>query len=125
VYIEKVRSSRFFKVNTWWDAGMFLHSTSVGKCLLPGCLNTEIEAMVQAAGTEKRTPKHHIDYETRRPGPVKHSGHAVDDEEEQFGGAACLGAPIFDAMGNVTAALGASGTLTQTDEPDMRASSKR
>jgi len=34
-------------------------------------------------------------------------------------GARCLGAPIFDTMGNVTAALGASGTLTQTDEANM------
>src|SRR6267154_4139710 len=49
---------------------------------------------------------------------VKQSGYAVDDEENSLG-ARCLGAPIFDAMGNVTAALGASGTLTQMDEDGM------
>src|SRR5207245_8693092 len=49
---------------------------------------------------------------------VKQSGYAVDDEENSLG-ARCLGAPIFDAMGNVTAALGASGTLTQMDENGM------
>jgi len=42
----------------------------------------------------------------------------VDDEENSLG-ARCLGAPIFDATGSVTAALGASGTLTQTDETEM------
>jgi DNA-binding IclR family transcriptional regulator len=31
----------------------------------------------------------------------------------------CLGAPIFDAEGNVTAALGVSGTLTQVDEENL------
>ena len=49
---------------------------------------------------------------------VKQSGYAVDDEENSLG-ARCLGTPIFDATGNVTAALGASGTLTQMDEDNM------
>ena len=49
---------------------------------------------------------------------VRRRGYAVDDEENSLG-ARCLGAPIFDAMGNVTAALGASGTLTQMDEDGM------
>ena len=49
---------------------------------------------------------------------AKQSGYAVDDEENSLG-ARCLGAPIFDALGNVTAALGASGTLTQMDESNM------
>jgi len=30
-----------------------------------------------------------------------------------------LGAPIFDAAGNVVAALGVSGTLTQLDEANL------
>jgi DNA-binding IclR family transcriptional regulator len=42
----------------------------------------------------------------------------VDDEENSLG-ARCLAAPIFDSMGNVAAALGASGTLTQADEVNM------
>jgi IclR family acetate operon transcriptional repressor len=49
---------------------------------------------------------------------VKQAGYAVDDEENSLG-ARCLGAPIFDATGNVTAAIGASGTLTQMDESSM------
>jgi DNA-binding IclR family transcriptional regulator len=42
----------------------------------------------------------------------------VDDEENSLG-ARCLGAPVFDVAGNVIAALGASGTLTQVDEARM------
>lgn len=34
VYIEKVEAPGFFRVNTWVGRRMFLHSTSVGKCLL-------------------------------------------------------------------------------------------
>ena len=120
VYIEKVEAPGFFKVNTWVGRRMFLHSTSVGKCLLAWLPKHEIETMVRQQGLKKRTPKTitSIAKLLADLDRVKHSGHAVDDEENSLG-ARCLGAPIFDAAGNVTAALGASGTLTQTDETEM------
>ncbi len=120
VYIEKVEAPGFFKVNTWVGRRMFLHSTSVGKCLLAWLPKNEIETIVKQQGLKKRTPKT-ITSITKLLADleqVKRSGYAVDDEENSLG-ARCLGAPIFDALGNVTAALGASGTLTQTDEVDM------
>jgi IclR family acetate operon transcriptional repressor len=99
---------------------MFLHSTSVGKCLLAWLPKHEIETMVKQQGLKKRTPKTitSISKLIADLEHVKQSGYAVDDEENSLG-ARCLGAPIFDATGNVAAALGASGTLTQTDEADM------
>ena len=120
VYIEKVEAPGFFKVNTWVGRRMFLHSTSVGKCLLAWLPKNEIETIVKQQGLKKRTPKT-ITSITKLLADleqVKRSGYAVDDEENSLG-ARCLGAPIFDALGNVTAALGASGTLTQTDEASM------
>jgi DNA-binding IclR family transcriptional regulator len=120
VYIEKVEAPGFFKVNTWVGRRMFLHSTSVGKCLLAWLPKHDIENIVKQQGLKKRTPKT-ITSITRLIAELEHvkqSGYAVDDEENSLG-ARCLGAPIFDAMGNVTAALGASGTLTQTDEASM------
>jgi IclR family transcriptional regulator, KDG regulon repressor len=120
VYIEKVEAPGFFKVNTWVGRRMFLHSTSVGKCLLAWLQKHEIENLVKPQGLKKRTPKT-ITSITKLVTDLEHvkqSGYAVDDEENSLG-ARCLGAPIFDAMGNVTAALGASGTLTQTDEVNM------
>ena len=120
VYIEKVEAPGFFKVNTWVGRRMFLHSTSVGKCLLAWLPKHDIESMVKQQGLKKRTPRT-ITSITRLLSDLEHvkqSGFAVDDEENSLG-ARCLGAPIFDSMGNVTAALGASGTLTQTEEANM------
>jgi DNA-binding IclR family transcriptional regulator len=120
VYIEKVEAPGFFKVNTWVGRRMFLHSTSVGKCLLAWLPKHEVETIAKQQGLKRRTPqtitsiaKLLADLEH-----VKQSGYAVDDEENSLG-ARCLAAPIFDNMGNVAAALGASGTLTQTDESNM------
>lgn len=120
VYVEKVEAPGFFKVNTWVGRRMFLHSTSVGKCLLAWLPKHEVEALVKPQGLKKRTPKTIItmtkllaDLER-----VKQEGYAVDDEENSLG-ARCLGAPVFDATGTVVAALGASGTLTQVDEVNL------
>lgn len=117
VYIEKVESPGFFKVNTWVGRRMFLHSTSVGKCLLAWLPKQEIETTVKQQGLKKRTPKT-ITSITRLLADlerVKDEGYALDDEENSLG-ARCLGAPVFDAAGSAVAALGASGTLTQVDE---------
>ncbi len=120
VYIEKVEAPGFFKVNTWVGRRMFLHSTSVGKCLLAWLPKHEVETIAKQQGLKKRTPKT-ITSITRLIADLEHvkqAAYAVDDEENSLG-ARCLGAPIFDTMGNVTAALGASGTLTQLDEASM------
>lgn len=120
VYIEKVEAPGFFKVNTWVGRRMFLHSTSVGKCLLAWLPKQEVETIVKQQGLKKRTPKT-ITTMTRLLADlerVKDEGYALDDEENSLG-ARCLGAPVFDVTGNVVAALGASGTLTQVDEASM------
>lgn len=120
VYVEKVEAPGFFKVNTWVGRRMFLHSTSVGKCLMAWLPKQDVETIVKQHGLKKRTPKT-ITTVTKLLAELEHvkqSGYAVDDEENSLG-ARCLGAPIFDAMGNVTAALGASGTITQVDEANM------
>ena len=120
VYIEKVEAPGFFKVNTWVGRRMFLHSTSVGKCLLAWLPKHEAEMIVKQQGLKKRTPKT-ITTMTKLLADLEHvkaEGYAVDDEENSMG-ARCLGAPVFDVTGNVVAALGASGTLTQVDEANM------
>ncbi len=120
VYIEKVEAPGFFKVNTWVGRRMFLHSTSVGKALLAWLPKQEIEVIVRQQGMKKRTPKT-INTMTRLLADLdlaRDQGYAVDDEENSLG-ARCLGAPIFDGTGNVTAALGVSGTLTQMDEENL------
>jgi len=99
---------------------MFLHSTSVGKGLMAWRPKQEIETIVRQQGLKKRTPETitNMSKLLAELEHVKQVGYAVDDEENSLG-ARCLGAPVFDAAGNVTAAIGASGTLTQMDEAGM------
>lgn len=120
VYIEKVEAPGFFKVNTWVGRRMYLHSTSVGKCLLAWLPKLEVEALLRQQGMKKRTPKtiSSVPKLLADLEQVREQAHAMDDEENSMG-ARCMGAPIFDSMGNVAAALGVSGTLTQMDAANL------
>ncbi len=120
VYIEKVEAPGFFKVNTWVGRRMFLHSTSVGKALLAWMPRAERDTLLHNCDFKRRTPKTITSHarlvaELER---VHQQGYAVDDEENSLG-ARCIAAPVFDALGNVVAALGVSGTLTQMDSAKM------
>jgi IclR family acetate operon transcriptional repressor len=99
---------------------MYLHSTSVGKALLAWMPTGEAEAILRQQGLKKRTPKTitsvpRLVAELER---VRQLGYSVDDEENSLG-ARCVGAPILDSSGAVVAALGGSGTLTQTDDANL------
>lgn len=117
VYIEKVEAPGFFRVNTWVGRRMYLHSTSVGKCLIAWLPKSEAESLLHEQGLKRRTPKTitglgklFAELEL-----VREQGYAVDDEENSLG-ARCVAVPVSGAYGVPIAALGVSGTLTQMDE---------
>jgi DNA-binding IclR family transcriptional regulator len=120
VYVEKVEAPGFFKVNTWVGRRMYVHSTSVGKALVAWLPKPEVEELLRTQGLKKRTPKTITSLARflAELEKVRAQGYAVDDEENSLG-ARCVGAPLFDALGGVPAALGLSGTLTQISEESM------
>lgn len=120
VYIEKVEAPGFFKVNTWVGRRMYLHSTSVGKCLVAWLPKPEVESLLHQQGLKKRTPKTitSLGKLVAELELVRAQGHAVDDEENSLG-ARCVAVPISGANGAAIAALGVSGTLTQMEEANL------
>ena len=93
VYIEKVEAPGFFKVNTWVGRRMFLHSTSVGKCLLAWLPKQEDGNHRETARTEKAHAENHHTH-CRACSLIWISqadqGYAVDDEENSLGAAALV-----------------------------------
>src|SRR5207245_11137329 len=83
VYVVKVEAPGFFKVNTWVGRRMFLHSTSVGKCLLAWLPKHDVEAIAKQHGLKKRTPETLTSLPTLLADleHVQQSGYAVADEE--------------------------------------------
>jgi DNA-binding IclR family transcriptional regulator len=99
---------------------MFVHSTSVGKALIAHLPKAEVEAIVREHGLKKRTPKTitNLSRFLADLEKVRAQGYAVDDEENSLG-ARCIGAPVFDLLGIVEAAVGISGTTTQVDDANL------
>jgi DNA-binding IclR family transcriptional regulator len=120
VYIEKVDAPGFIKMDTWVGRRMRAHSTSVGKALVAHLSKSDVEAIVHEHGLEKRTPKTitGLSRFLAELEKVRAQGYAVDDEENSVG-ARCLGAPVFDSLGNVEAAVGLSGTTTQVNDSNL------
>jgi IclR family acetate operon transcriptional repressor len=120
VYIEKVDSPGFIKMDTWVGKRMEIHSTGVGKVLVASLPPAEIEALLKDRGLKKITPKTITTASAfvRELERVRERGYGVDDEENSTG-ARCVAAPVMDAAGRVIAAIGLSGTVSQIDRASI------
>jgi DNA-binding IclR family transcriptional regulator len=120
VYVEKVESHGFIKMDTWVGRRMQVNSTAVGKALAAYMAEADVDAILKERGLKKRTPKTitahaRFIHELKR---VREHGYAVDDEENSLG-ARCVAAPIFDATGHVQAAIGVSGTTADVNRASI------
>src|SRR5579864_1808159 len=98
VYIAKVDSPGFVKMNTWVGRRMQLNSTSVGKALIAYLAADEVSAILQRSGLNKRTPQT-ITVASRLMRDlekVRELGYAIDDEENSPG-VRCVAAPVFNS----------------------------
>lgn len=114
VYVEKVDSGGFIKMNTWIGRRMEVHSTSVGKALVAYLPQDRLTAIVKERGLSRRTPKTITSSAKllRDLERVRELGYSLDDEENTLG-VRCVGAPIFNAAGEVAASLNVTGTTQQ------------
>lgn len=120
VYVEKVESSGFVKMDIWVGHRLPVHSTAIGKILVSNMSNEEIVEILKLRGMDKRTRKTmttHPKFLTEIE-KVRKFGWAIDNEENSPD-VRCVAAPVFDAQGNVIAAFGTSSTITQLDETHL------
>ena len=114
VYIEKVDSPGFIKMDTWVGKRMEIHTTGVGKSLVAFEPEEKVHRIVQGRGLRKVTPKSITTMQRfmKELEHVRQVGYGIDDEENSLG-VRCLGAPIFNEDNRVEAAIGVSATLSQ------------
>jgi len=92
----------------------------VGKALVAHIPQEKLEKIIAERPMERRTPKTittmpRLLKELER---VRSLGYAVDDEENNLG-ARCLGAPVFNQRGEIEAAVGLSGPISQVNSQTM------
>ena len=94
------------------------HSTGLGKVLLSGLSDEQLEDLVNRQGLPSRTDRTVTTISALRSqlGEIRERGFAMDNEESLIG-LRCIAAPIFDERNRITAAVSASGLAAEfTDQ---------
>jgi DNA-binding IclR family transcriptional regulator len=120
VYVERVESPGFIRMDTWIGRRMEIYSTSVGKALAAHLPEAQVLAMLRDRGMKRRThttitnPTRYL----RELETVRERGYAFDDEENSVG-VRCVAAPVFNAAGEIEAALNITGTTQQVNKETL------
>lgn len=119
VHLEKVVARRYFKADRSRSVGecVPLHSSSVGKAMLAWRARPGRESLLQGLELQKFTPKTitTLPRLLAKLEEIRKQGYAYDDQECRSGWR-CVGAPIFDQLGNTAVAICLTGTVSELDD---------
>ncbi len=109
VYIEQLPSTHSVGMREEIGKRAPLHSTALGKALIAWLPPADLQRIVKHCDLTPLTPRtitstEEFLHELER---TRERGYGLDDEEHSLGGR-CVGAPIFDHMGQPVAALSVS-----------------
>lgn len=121
VYVEKVEAENsFIKMDIWVGHRLPVHTTAIGKILVAHLPESEVVKILDLRGMEKKTRRSITDPKKflRELEKVREYGFALDNEENSLN-VRCLAAPVFNANGELIAALGTSTTILQLDKSHL------
>lgn len=112
VYIDKVESNRTLRMYSQIGKRAMLHCTGVGKILLSGLTNKQIQEIVGQTGLTKFTENTLTSIEDlfEEMQEIRNNHFALDREEHEEG-IYCISAPIRDYTGNIIAGFSISGPI--------------
>ena len=117
IYIDKVVSTQPIRMDAPLGVNRPYNCTAVGKVLLAGLPDEELERLAAEGAFEQRTERSISEPDALRVEieQVRAQGWARDDEEF-ISGAGCVAAPVCDHEGQVIAALTVTGPATRINE---------
>ena len=125
VYIERIESPGFIKMDIWNGRRVAPQVTAVGKALICQLSREEVQEIAGlhpvlpvSARTIVTLPRLLEDLAA-----IRRRGYAIDDEEHAVG-VRCVAAPVFAATGEVVAAIGVSGTVSQMNDDHLHSFGK-
>jgi IclR family KDG regulon transcriptional repressor len=121
LYIEKIESPHYLKLDQPVGRTDPLHCTALGKALLSGLTHVEVEAFLRSTELIRYTKKTITDPEVlgRVVRNVRRKGYSVDLEELSEG-IHCIGAPIRDLTEKVIAAISISAPSVRLAKGKMK-----
>jgi DNA-binding IclR family transcriptional regulator len=117
IYIDKALSDHPIRADVPLGANRPYNCTAVGKVLLTGFPNGELERLASEGAFERRTERsiYEVDEVRAEIERVREQGWARDDQEFQPG-MGCVAAPLRNHEGQVIAALNLSGPADRMAE---------
>ncbi len=119
-YVEKLDLYPLRSINANVGYKTPAYCSSIGKCLLSCLSGEELDKILYECKFHKFTERTIVNlYEFKKHlKEVRKQGWAIDNEEH-MPGHRCVGAPIFDYLGNGIAAVGVSGDLLQITDAKL------
>jgi DNA-binding IclR family transcriptional regulator len=117
VYIERIESPGFIKMDIWSGRRVAPQATAVGKALICHLSREEVQEIaalhpVSAVSARTIVTLPHL---LEDLAAIRRRGYAIDDEEHAVG-VRSVAAPVFAGSGEVVAAMGVSGTVSQIND---------
>jgi DNA-binding IclR family transcriptional regulator len=121
LYIERVECSQPIRIINHVGQRNPLHCTGVGKALLSGMADSEIDRLIAARGLKAHTRNSITDPAAlkRELAAIRECGIAHDNEELNPG-VKCVAAPVRDSSGAVVASISLSGPTQRFTPPAVR-----
>ena len=129
VYVEKEEGPQTLRIYSHVGKRAPMHCTGVGKAILAYQDEEEIDRILSTVPLQAFTKNTITDKDKNQEQlqTIRESGYSIEDEEIELG-LTCIGAPIFNHNGNVTASLScATPKMRLTDErlPEVIAGVKK
>jgi IclR family KDG regulon transcriptional repressor len=120
VYVEKIDSPGFVRMNTWVGRRIDARCTALGKALIAHLTPDRFGEMFRSDAMARRTRRSITSKEAlkREMSRIRDRGYAIDDEECGLG-VRCVAAPIFDRNGQAVIAIGMTGTTSQVTRTNL------
>lgn len=118
IYVEVIESKRSARLASSIGEIDFLHISAVGKVILSGMSEDEIDRIIEVEGLPKTGINTITNSESLKKElqSIRSNGYA-SDKEESVAGARCVAAPIYDLSKKPIAAISISSlTISITDE---------
>ncbi|CAH1223463.1 HTH-type transcriptional regulator XynR [Paenibacillus plantiphilus] len=121
VYIDKLESSATIRMYSQVGLRAPAHCTGLGKAMLSGLPDEEIDRVIETKGLQKFTETTLITRGQLMEAlkEAHRNGYAFDDEEHERG-VRCAAAPIFNFENKVIAGISVAGPTTRISQERMR-----
>ncbi len=122
VVVSTLESPQTIRMSSKVGTRRYLHSTALGKVLLCGLPEKEVQRLIRIQGLPRLTPRTIVTRQALASelDLVRRQGYAMDNEENEPDGR-CLGAPILGVGGRIVAALSISAPIFRMDLTRARA----